>query len=219
VESGNLACPPYSFIGQENNSSQVNNAVPTKVLVIDDDADTTAMLRLILEPNAYDVNVSHSGPEGIKTAHLLNPEVIILDLSMSDMDSWQVCKEIRAFSQVPILVLSAISNPGMVAKALDEGADDFLLKPMTSSVLIAHMKRLVWRARAEKGANNHKQPGTKDLKAAPSPGSAVHRQTEPRARGKEIGAIHATRPSTTLKDIRVVLFRKMRGENRRRSRN
>ena len=191
----------------------------TKVLVIDDDADTTAMLRLILEPNAYDVNVSHSGPEGIKTAHLLNPEVIILDLSMTEMDSWQVCKEIRAFSQVPILVLSAISNPGMVAKALDEGADDFLLKPMTSSVLIAHMKRLVWRARAEKGANNHQQPSTRELKASPPPGSAVHRQTEPRAQGKEIGAIHARRPVKTLRDIRIVLFRKRTGGNRKRSRN
>ena len=196
----------------------MNNAEPTRVLVIDDDADMTEMLRLILEPNAFEVNVSHSGPEGIKSAHSLNPEVVILDLSMSDMDSWQVCREIRAFSQVPILVLSAISNPGLVAKALDEGADDFLLKPMTSSVLNAHMKRLVWRARAEKGANNHQQNGTGSLKAAPSPGSAVHRQTEPRARGKEIGAVRAKKPSTTLKDVRVVLFRKIRGGNRKRPR-
>ncbi len=185
--------------------------MPTRVLVIDDDVDMTEMLRLILEPNAFDVNVSHSGPEGIETAHLLNPEVIILDLSMSDMDSWQVCKEIRAFSQVPILMLSAISNPAMVAKALDEGADDFLLKPMTSSVLIAHLKRLVWRARAEKGASNHKQPGSGGLKAASSPGSAVHRQTEPRIRGKEIGASHAPRSSPKLNDIRALLLRKMGG--------
>ncbi len=188
----------HSFLGQENHTPQVNNPAPTRVLVIDDDADMTEMLRLILEPNAFEVSVSHTGPEGIETAHLLNPEVIILDLSKSDMDSWQACKEIRAFSHVPILVLSAISNPGMVAKALDEGADDFLLKPMTSSVLIAHLKRLVWRARAEKGANNHRKPTSGSLKAAPSPGSAVHRQTEPRNPGKEIGASHSTRSSAKL---------------------
>jgi DNA-binding response OmpR family regulator len=188
----------------------VNNVEPTRVLVIDDDADMTEMLRLILEPNAFEVNVSRSGPEGIESAHSINPEVVILDLSMSDMDSWQACKEIRHFSQVPILVLSAISNPGIVANALDEGADDFLLKPVTSSVLIAHLKRLVWRARAEKGINNHNQSGTGGLRAAPSPGSAVHRQTKPRTRGKEIGSLHASRTQATLKDSRVPLYRKIR---------
>lgn len=180
------------------------------MLVIDDDVDMTEMLRLILEPNAFEVNVSRSGPEGIKSAHSLNPEVVILDLSMSDMDSWQACKEIRLFSQVPILMLSAISNPGMVAKALDEGADDFLLKPVTSSMLIAHLKRLVWRARAEKGANNHQPSGTGSLRAAPPPGSAVHRQTEPRTRGKEIGSLHASRFPAKQKDSRLPLYKKIR---------
>ena len=72
---------------------------------------------------------------------------------MPDMDGWEVCKAIRSFSLVPILVISAINKPGMVAKALDEGADDYMLKPMTSSVLIAHLKRLAWRARAERQAD------------------------------------------------------------------
>jgi two-component system KDP operon response regulator KdpE len=182
----------------------VNNVEPTRVLVIDDDADMTEMLRLILEPNAFEVNVSRSGVEGIESAHRMNPEVVILDLSMSDMDSGQACKEIRQFSQVPILVLSAISNPGIVANALDEGADDFLLKPVTSSVLIAHLKRLVWRSRAEKGVNNHRQSSTGGLRTAPSPGSAVHRQTKPRTRGKEIGSLHASGPMQP-NDSRVTL--------------
>ena len=198
---------PHSFIGQEINIQQVNNAEPTRVLVIDDDADMTEMLRLILEPNAFEVNVSHSGSEGIESARSLNPEVVILDLSMSDMDSWQACKEIRHFSQVPILVLSAISNPGIVANALDEGADDFLLKPVTSSVLIAHLKRLVWRSRAEKGINNH-HSSTGSLRATPSPGSAVHRQTQPRPRGKDIGSLHAARHPSSQNDSRVPLYRK-----------
>lgn len=180
------------------------------MLVIDDDADMTEMLRLILEPNAFEVTVSHSGQEGIESAHSLNPEVVILDLSMSDMDSWQVCKEIRLFSQVPILMLSAISNPGIVANALDEGADDFILKPVTSSVLIAHLKRLVWRARAEKGANNHHQSSNRSIKTTRLPGSAVHRQTEPRKPGKEIGTLQASRSTAKLKDSRIPLYRKIR---------
>ncbi len=121
----------------------------TRVLVIDDDQAMTEMLRLVLEPNAFDVHEAHSGPEGIEAARQLKPEVIVLDLLMPGMDGWEVCEEIRTFSQVPILVLSAISKPGIIARALDAGADDYLLKPMPSNVLIAHLKKLARRARAE----------------------------------------------------------------------
>ena len=123
--------------------------VLTKVLVIDDDKEMTELLKVILEPNTFDVISANSGQEGIPLLKEQNPDVIVLDLLMPDMDGWQVCKEIRSFSQVPILVLSAISKPGMVARALDEGADDFLLKPMPSGVLTAHIKKLARRALAE----------------------------------------------------------------------
>jgi len=133
---------------------RVTNDVQTRILVIDDDQAMTEMLRLVLEPNSFDVYEAHSGPEGIEATRQLKPEVVVLDLLMPGMDGWEVCKEIRTFSQVPILVLSAISKPGIVARALDEGADDYLLKPMPSSVLIAHLKRLARRARAEQESNN-----------------------------------------------------------------
>jgi DNA-binding response OmpR family regulator len=126
----------------------------TRILVIDDDQAMTEMLRLVLEPNAFDVYEANSGPEGIEATLRINPEVVVLDLLMPGMDGWEVCREIRTFSQVPILVLSAISKPGIIARALDEGADDYLLKPMPSSVLIAHLKRLTRRARAEQESNN-----------------------------------------------------------------
>jgi two-component system KDP operon response regulator KdpE len=76
------------------------------------------------------------------------PDVIILDLMMPDMDGYEVCAKIRDFSIVPILVLSALDMPGMVSKALDAGADDYLIKPVTSSILIAHLNNLVRRANA-----------------------------------------------------------------------
>ncbi len=124
----------------------------TKVLVIDDDFAMTEMLKLLLEPNAFQVFEAHSGPEGINATRQFNPEVIILDLLLPDMDGWQICKNIRSFSKVPILVLSAMSKPGMVARALDEGADDYLLKPMQANVLIARLKGLAQRGRAEQAA-------------------------------------------------------------------
>jgi two-component system KDP operon response regulator KdpE len=145
----------YAIIMNKTNKN-IAQAEATKVLIIDDDDAMTEMLKLILEPNEFEVFITNSGPEGIKATQRIHPEVVILDLIMPDMDGWEVCKAIRSFSQVPILVISAINKPGMVAKALDEGADDYLLKPMTSSVLIAHLKRLAWRARAERQANEAK---------------------------------------------------------------
>ena len=121
----------------------------TKVLLIDDDKEMTDMLSVILEPNMFAVVAANNSLEGIDQVHQSKPDVVVLDLLMPDMDGWQVCKEIRKFSQVPILVLSAISKPGMVARALDEGADDYLLKPMPTSMLVAHIKKLARRSKAE----------------------------------------------------------------------
>lgn len=114
------------------------------------------MLKLVLQPDAYDLKFVSSGTAGIEAARRLSPDVIVLDLLVSEMSGWRVCQAIREFSQAPILVISVISNPGLVARALDEGADDYLLKPMTSGVLLAHVKRLAWRARLEKEAKKAK---------------------------------------------------------------
>lgn len=133
----------------------MKQASPTRVLVIDDDDATTEMFKFILEPKQFEVHVVNTGAEGIEATQRFSPDVVVLDLLMPEMNGTEVCREIRSFSQVPILVLSAVSKPGMVAQALDEGADDYLLKPITSSVLIARLKRLVWRARAEQAANSN----------------------------------------------------------------
>ena len=125
----------------------------TRVLVIDDDAAMTEMLKVTLEPREFEVMTAHTGEEGIEAAKNLCPDVIILDLFMPGLDGWQVCKSIREYSKVPILVLSAINKPGTVAKALDEGADDYLIKPVPSGVLVAHLNNLIRRARAERDAN------------------------------------------------------------------
>ena len=87
--------------------------------------------------------------------------MITLDLMMPDMNGWQVCKAVRGFSQVPILVLSALDSPGMVAAALDAGADDYLIKPVPSSVLLAHINKLVRRARPAPGLRPSPSPKNK----------------------------------------------------------
>jgi DNA-binding response OmpR family regulator len=118
-----------------------------KILVIDDDPAMTDLLKLLLEPAATDVITANAGPEGIALVRSGNPDVIVLDLMMPDMNGWQVCKAVREFSKVPILILSALDSPGLVAAALDAGADDYLIKPVPSSVLVAHIRNLVRRTR------------------------------------------------------------------------
>jgi len=117
-----------------------------KILVIDDDPAMTDLLVLLLQSTSATVITANSGEHGVERAKHESPDVILLDLMMPGMDGWQVCEAVRKYSSAPILVLSALDNPGMVAAALDAGADDYLVKPVPSSVLIAHINRLVRRS-------------------------------------------------------------------------
>lgn len=117
-----------------------------KILVIDDDPAMTELLKLLLQPTAAKIITSNSGPEGVSLCQQTSPDILISNLVMPEMDGWSICSAIRAFSNIPILILSAFDNPGMVAKALDAGADDYLIKPVLSSTLIAHINTLTRRA-------------------------------------------------------------------------
>jgi two-component system KDP operon response regulator KdpE len=119
--------------------------MPVRVLAIDDDPAMTELLSLILKGQGLEVLIANTGADGVKTIFDANPDVVVLDLMMPDMDGWQVCKTVREFSNVPILILSALDNPGMVASALDAGADDYLIKPVPSGVLVAHLHKLTRR--------------------------------------------------------------------------
>jgi two-component system KDP operon response regulator KdpE len=72
----------------------------------------------------------------------------VVDLMMPEIDGFSLCRKIREFSQVPILVLSAVNKPGITAQVLETGADDYLNKPMKSNLLVAHLNKLARRAKA-----------------------------------------------------------------------
>ncbi|MDO8442658.1 MAG: response regulator [bacterium] len=119
-----------------------------KILVIDDDPAITEIMSMLLKTHGFDVITANSGSKGIDLVRENNPGVVLLDLMMPDMDGWQVCKVVRKFSNVPILILSAINDPCAVASVLDAGADDFLVKPVPSSVIVAHIRKMVRRTGA-----------------------------------------------------------------------
>ncbi len=135
-----------------NNHMDIQPLISTKVLIVDDDSDTTDLLKILLEPNDFEVIVANTGKQGIELALSLAPDVMVVDLLMTDIDGLTVCREGRQFSSMPILILSAVSRPNIAEEVLNSGADDFLIKPMSSGVLIASLNRLARRARAEHNA-------------------------------------------------------------------
>jgi DNA-binding response OmpR family regulator len=119
------------------------------ILIVDDDNDTTDLLRIILENKEYRVFTANSGEQGIRLLQLYSPNIMVIDLLMPDMDGLNLLQKVRQFSNIPILVVSALSRPNIVEQALDSGADDFIVKPMSSSVLVASIKNLVRRSQTE----------------------------------------------------------------------
>jgi DNA-binding response OmpR family regulator len=122
----------------------------TKILVIDDDTAVTDLLSVLLRSQGFDVTATNSSSDGLGYVRENEPDLIILDLMMPEIDGWEVCRSVRTFSQVPIIVLSALNDPSMVASVLDAGADDYLTKPTPSRVLVAHINRLIKRNETNK---------------------------------------------------------------------
>ena len=117
----------------------------TKILVIDDDSAVTDLLSLLLRSQGFDVTATNSSTDGLNLVREGQPDLVVLDLMMPEIDGWEICKSVREFSDVPIIVLSALNDPSMIASVLDSGADDYLTKPTPSRVLVAHINRLLNR--------------------------------------------------------------------------
>lgn len=137
----------------------------TKIFVIDDDNAVTDLLSVLLTSQGFEVWATNSSTEGLTRIRENTPDLVILDLMMPEMDGWEICRAVRAFSDVPIIVLSALNDPSMVASVLDAGADDYLTKPTPSRVLVAHINRLVNRKANNVSVNSQ---NTQPFKALPA---------------------------------------------------
>jgi DNA-binding response OmpR family regulator len=113
------------------------------VLLIDDDPDFGMMMRTLLRGEDYQIRAVTTGEEGIQACRDHPPDVVILDLVLPEMDGWQVCDDIRGFSDVPILILSVLGMPRSVARAMDVGADDYMVKPVHATLLASRLRSLV----------------------------------------------------------------------------
>jgi DNA-binding response OmpR family regulator len=116
-----------------------------RLLVIDQDIPGDDFLNRALNPNRYHIKQVGSGEEALKTSPRWNPDVIIINLLQPSSNGWELCQVIRKRMKAPILVLAAVSDPNLIAHWLDAGADDYLTKPFSSDMLIAHLKKLTRR--------------------------------------------------------------------------
>ena len=121
--------------------------IPTRLLVLDQDTLGENFLKQILNPNGYEIYKVSSSAEGIHTTRSWNPDVIIINIMQPSANGWKLCKRLREYSQAPILVLSAVSDPNSIARWLDAGADDYMTKPFSSEMLVAHLQKLTRRTK------------------------------------------------------------------------
>jgi two-component system KDP operon response regulator KdpE len=121
---------------------------PVRVLVIDDEEQIRRALSSILRSRHYDMQATATGQEGLISAIDRPPDIVILDLGLPDMSGIEVCRELRSWTSVPILILSVHSAEAEKIAALDEGADDYLTKPFSAGELLARLRALLRRAAA-----------------------------------------------------------------------
>ncbi len=119
--------------------------MPKKILIVEDEANIRELLRLYLEREGYTVFEAENGVEGIKKWKSDKPDMLLLDVMMPVMDGWAVCREIRAESDVPIIMLTAKGETADRVSGLEMGADDYIVKPLEMPEVIARVRAVFRR--------------------------------------------------------------------------
>ena len=120
-----------------------------KVVVVEDDINIAELLRLYLEKDGFAVTVTHDGPEGLRAAEEIKPDLVMLDIMLPGMDGWQVCKRLRQTSKVPIIMLTAKGETEDKVQGLEMGADDYIVKPFEVKELLARIHAVLRRTGEE----------------------------------------------------------------------
>jgi DNA-binding response OmpR family regulator len=121
---------------------------PAHVLVIDDDADIRGLVAELLGRAGHSVEQAEDGHAGLRALHETPPDLIMLDVSMPDLDGWQTLERIRDLSEVPVMMLTARGDELERVRGLKAGADDYVVKPFGSQELVARVEALLRRAPA-----------------------------------------------------------------------
>ncbi len=116
-----------------------------KILIVDDDANICELLRLYLEKDGFSTVVASDGEQAVEFVDKHNPDLVLLDIMLPKLDGWQVCREIRKTSNVPIIMLTAKGETFDKILGLELGADDYISKPFDTKEVVARIKAVLRR--------------------------------------------------------------------------
>ena len=120
-------------------------ATKQKILIVDDDNNIAELISLYLTKECFDTKIVNDGEEALQAFEQYSPNLILLDLMLPGIDGYQVCREVRAKSNIPIIMLSAKGEIFDKVLGLELGADDYILKPFDSKELVARVKAVLRR--------------------------------------------------------------------------
>ena len=121
---------------------------PERVIIIDSNPKFVSLVREILTDEGYNVMAAFNGERAVKMTAVEQPDLMILDIVLNgEMDGFEVTRRVREFSEIPIMVLTSQDNPQDMVYAFENGADDYVLKPFNSKVLLARVRAILKRSR------------------------------------------------------------------------
>ncbi len=126
-------------------SREADRNVGATILIIEDEQDLVTLLRRRLQDEGYRVLSAGDGPQGLEIAQMQDPGLILLDVMLPGMDGWETCRRIREFSDVPIILVTALSGDKNIVRGLEMGADDYMIKPFSLVQLSARIRAALRR--------------------------------------------------------------------------
>ena len=172
------------------------------ILVVDDEAHIRDLVRLYLEKEGYQVQVAVNGAAALAQVRQSPPALVVLDLMMPEMDGWEVCRHLRAASNLPILMLTARDDDIDKIVGLEMGADDYLTKPFNPRELVARVRAILRRSISPSGVVQGKIRQLGDLTIEPASREAAVRGTRLNLRAKEFDLL-----LTLVDHVNIVLSR------------
>ncbi len=125
-----------------------------KILIVEDDVKTANLLRLYLRQAGYKAETANDGYTGLDMARRIQPDLVVLDLMLPNLDGLDICRLIRLESSVPIIILTAKSTEDDVLRGLELGADDYIAKPFSPREVVARVKTVLRRVQENTLSNN-----------------------------------------------------------------
>jgi len=119
-----------------------------RILIVDDELSIVEFLRAVLQAEGYEVLAAMDGAEALQTIEMELPDLIILDIMMPKVDGFEVCRRLREWSQIPVIMLSARRDDSDKMKCLELGADDYVTKPFSPRELVARVSAVLRRSKA-----------------------------------------------------------------------